>query len=47
MKRLTRHYVRRQANWFKEEDDRIHWFEVGPNLLDEMVKEIQRYLNQA
>ena len=28
MKRYTRQYVRRQANWFKETDPRIHWFEA-------------------
>ena len=29
MKRLTRQFVRRQANWFKENDPRIHW--VNPD----------------
>jgi len=29
MKRKTREYVRRQANWFKLEDPNIHWFDVG------------------
>ena len=28
IKRRTRQLVRRQANWFKEEDPDIHWFEV-------------------
>ena len=26
MRRLTRVFVRRQANWFKESDPQIHWF---------------------
>jgi tRNA dimethylallyltransferase len=26
MKRLTRRYVRQQANWFRQEDGSIHWF---------------------
>lgn len=26
MRRLTRVFVRRQANWFKESDSQIHWF---------------------
>ncbi len=30
MKRLTRRYIRQQANWFKEDDPNIHWFRVGP-----------------
>lgn len=36
MKRNTRQFVRRQANWFKEDDTRIHWFRVGANTVDEM-----------
>lgn len=45
MKRLTRQYVRRQANWFKEEDERIQWFEAGSNTLEEMVIEIEHFLS--
>jgi tRNA dimethylallyltransferase len=29
MKRKTREYVRRQANWFKLNDPNIHWFDAG------------------
>jgi tRNA dimethylallyltransferase len=29
MRRATRMYVRRQANWFKEADPGIRWFEAG------------------
>ncbi len=29
MRRATRIFVRRQANWFKESDPNIHWFEAG------------------
>ncbi|MGE5074027.1 MAG: tRNA (adenosine(37)-N6)-dimethylallyltransferase MiaA [Anaerolineae bacterium] len=29
MRRATRMYVRRQANWFKESDPNIRWFEAG------------------
>ncbi len=29
MRRATRTYVRRQANWFKESDPTIRWFEAG------------------
>jgi tRNA dimethylallyltransferase len=28
MKRLTRNFVRRQANWFSQTDPTIHWFQV-------------------
>jgi tRNA dimethylallyltransferase len=30
IKRDTRIFVRRQANWFKLTDPDIHWFRVGP-----------------
>jgi tRNA dimethylallyltransferase len=36
MKRLTRQFVRRQANWFKETDPAIHWFVTS----QEVVKQI-------
>jgi tRNA dimethylallyltransferase len=29
MKRLTRQFVRRQANWFKENDPNIFWFDMN------------------
>jgi tRNA dimethylallyltransferase len=29
IKRKTRVFVRRQANWFREDDPNIHWFEAG------------------
>lgn len=29
IKRRTRQLVRRQANWFKEDDPNIHWFQSG------------------
>ncbi len=31
MRRLTRVFVRRQANWFKPEDPDIHWFQADPD----------------
>jgi tRNA dimethylallyltransferase len=30
MKRKTREFVRRQANWFKKVDEEIRWFEYAP-----------------
>lgn len=36
MKRYTRQFVRRQANWFKETDPHIHWFRVGSNTATEI-----------
>jgi tRNA dimethylallyltransferase len=29
MRRVTRVFVRRQANWFKESDENIHWFDAA------------------
>jgi len=29
IRRATRIFVRRQANWFKEDDPNIHWFKAG------------------
>lgn len=42
MKRLTRIFVRRQANWFKESDPQIHWFHPDhESTFDEVVKIIR------
>jgi tRNA dimethylallyltransferase len=38
MRRATRIFVRRQANWFKEDDPNIHWFDVGQENLVKMVE---------
>lgn len=37
MKRLTRNFVRRQANWFRANDPSIHWFRVQEGVLDEIL----------
>lgn len=37
IKRRTRLFVRRQANWFKMDDPNIHWFEVSSHPLEEIV----------
>jgi tRNA dimethylallyltransferase len=31
IKRATRRFVRHQANWFRRDDPRIHWFEACPD----------------
>ncbi|MBI5952381.1 MAG: tRNA (adenosine(37)-N6)-dimethylallyltransferase MiaA [Chloroflexi bacterium] len=41
MRRMTRIFVRRQSNWFKESDPQIHWFH--PN----QKEEIESYLHSA
>jgi tRNA dimethylallyltransferase len=42
MKRVTRIFVRRQANWFKESDPNIKWFKVENGV----GKEIETYIRQ-
>ncbi|MDR3576353.1 MAG: tRNA (adenosine(37)-N6)-dimethylallyltransferase MiaA [Anaerolineaceae bacterium] len=37
MRRWTRQFVRRQANWFKPNDPQIHWFEVSQNTSAEIA----------
>jgi tRNA dimethylallyltransferase len=44
IKQRTRQFVRRQANWFKAQDRNIHWFEVGPGMLDTMEERIRHWL---
>jgi tRNA dimethylallyltransferase len=44
IKRNTRIYVRRQANWFKVNDPDIAWFEAGPETVDELEKIIRDWL---
>lgn len=47
MRRLTRVFVRRQANWFKAEDAEIHWFKAGEGMIDEIEKEIRVFLEES
>lgn len=42
MRRATRVFVRRQANWFKEDDPDIHWFYAGESNLAELVEDFIR-----
>ena len=46
MKRNTRTFVRRQANWFKSDDPRITWLAAGDDLVQQMELEIRRRLNE-
>lgn len=41
IKRATRTFVRRQANWFKETDPDIHWFEIDPETERSIVQLIR------
>jgi tRNA dimethylallyltransferase len=44
IKRSTRVFVRRQANWFKPDDPDIRWFRAGSQQLNEMQETIQKFL---
>jgi tRNA dimethylallyltransferase len=41
IRRATRVFVRRQANWFKESDPNIKWFRVEAGVVDEIQEHIQ------
>jgi len=41
IRRATRIFVRRQANWFKESDPQILWFRVEAGVADEIEKNIR------
>lgn len=43
IKRRSRQFVRRQGNWFKRNDSNIHWFNVGEDIIDEIVETIQSW----
>jgi len=44
MRRLTRIFVRRQANWFKLDDPSIHWFEAGTVDVAEIEMTIRKFI---
>jgi tRNA dimethylallyltransferase len=44
IKRRTRIFVRRQANWFKRDDPQIHWFQAGPGAVEAMEAEARAWL---
>jgi tRNA dimethylallyltransferase len=46
IRRATRIFVRRQANWFKESDSNIRWFRVQPGVVDDIESFILRAINE-
>lgn len=46
MKRLTRIFVRRQANWFKENDPEINWFRASPGIQEEITAWLRNKLEE-
>lgn len=45
IRRATRVFVRRQANWFKESDPNINWFRVQDRVVEDIVKNIRRLVD--
>lgn len=45
MRRVTRVFVRRQANWFKESDPGIQWFQAQDGVSVEIEKSIRRLVD--
>ena len=45
IRRMTRIFVRRQANWFKESDPNIHWYQVKDGVVDEIEKNIRQLVD--
>ena len=46
IRRATRVFVRRQANWFKESDPGIKWFRVEEGIVDEMEAYLRERLEE-
>jgi tRNA dimethylallyltransferase len=44
IRRITRIFVRRQANWFKESDPNIKWFRVEEGVIDNIEAHIRQSL---
>lgn len=43
-KRVTKKFVRRQMTWFKPNDPDIHWFEMGPGVVQEVEAAVLNFL---
>jgi tRNA dimethylallyltransferase len=44
IKRSTRRFVRHQGNWFREDDARIHWFDVRSDPYPAVLDLVQRFV---
>ena len=47
IRQRTRQFVRRQANWFRLSDPRIHWFRARPGVAEEMLAFVQDWLRSS
>jgi tRNA dimethylallyltransferase len=44
MRKLTRQFVRRQANWFKQDDPSIEWYDAHESLVESVLSRIERWI---
>lgn len=44
IKRMSRKFVRRQANWFKLDDSNIHWYDVSQDVLPEIEELVLNFI---
>jgi tRNA dimethylallyltransferase len=47
MQRATRRFVRQQANWFREDDPRIHWFAAVPDPFEAVLALVARFVDDG
>jgi len=41
MKKKTREFVRRQRNWFKPDDEDIHWFDISETTVEQIINKMR------
>jgi len=44
IKHKTKQFVRKQANWFRDDDPNIHWFKMVPGVIEEIINFILKKL---
>jgi tRNA dimethylallyltransferase len=47
MRRKTREFIRRQANWFKPTDPLIEWYEMTPDPTEEIIESVHDWLKRG
>jgi tRNA dimethylallyltransferase len=47
MRKKTRNFIRKQANWFKPDDPYIEWFEMEPDPIEEIHSSVKKWLSKG
>ena len=47
MRKFTRQFVRRQANWFKKDDPNINWFVVDERVASAVIQKVRNFLHKV